>query len=224
MHQGFVGRTVLATLLLVGPLAAEAQARGVGAEPNAYFGVGLGRSSANLSEATDFAVTELRNAGFTGISENREESDTAVKVYGGYRFHQNFALEAGYINFGDFKATVSATSPVPGTITANWKPAGFYVDAVGIIPLNDQAFLFGKAGAMFARLDAHASATVAGIVLRASGDDNDTNLKLGAGIQWDFARSVGMRVEYERVNNLGDKNTTGEGDISLWSLGLHLRF
>lgn len=214
----------LAMTVLLPVFSLTAQAQSTAGIANGYVGLGLGRASTNLSEATDFAVTALTTAGYTGITSQRDESDTAFKFYGGYRFNQHFALEGGYINFGDFKARVSAAAPIAGTVTANWKPHGYYIDAVGIVPVNEQFSLFGKAGAIFSRLDARVAASAAGVAVRASADENETNLKLGVGAQYEFTRNFGVRLEYERVNNVGDSSTTGEGDIGLWSLGLHLRF
>jgi len=35
---------------------------------------------------------------------------------------------------------------------------------------------------------------------------------------------MALRVEYERINNVGDKNKVGESDVDMWSLGLVVRF
>ncbi|OGA35859.1 MAG: hypothetical protein A3F75_08030 [Betaproteobacteria bacterium RIFCSPLOWO2_12_FULL_64_23] len=50
----------------------------------------------------------------------------------------------------------------------------------------------------------------------------DTSVKFGAGLQYDFTRSLGMRLEAERyrINDaVGNK-----GDVDLVSVGLVFRF
>ena len=52
----------------------------------------------------------------------------------------------------------------------------------------------------------------------------ETDLKLGLGLQYDFTKNVGARLEWEHFRNVGDRNTTGEGDVNLYSLGIVVKF
>jgi len=46
----------------------------------------------------------------------------------------------------------------------------------------------------------------------------------GVGAKYDLTNNMALRVEYERINNVGDKNKVGESDVDMWSLGLVVRF
>jgi opacity protein-like surface antigen len=61
--------------------------------------------------------------------------------------------------------------------------------------------------------------------------DTDLEWTLGLGGQYNFTKSVGMRVEWERFFNVGSSpsnatagQTTGEADIDLISAGLVYKF
>src|SRR5688572_5974462 len=67
-----------------------------------------------------------------------DDTATAWKVFGGYRFNSNFALEGGYGDVGKFVASdPGGTASIEGNV---WDVVG-----VGIIPIGDHG-VFGKLG------------------------------------------------------------------------------
>jgi len=57
-----------------------------------YIGGSIGQSRVKLDTgglSSDLAAAGMANTGFSG-----NETDTGVKLFGGYRFHPNFAVEA----------------------------------------------------------------------------------------------------------------------------------
>lgn len=60
------------------------------------------------------------------------------KLYGGYKFTDNVALEAGYTTFGQFKYSEGRKIDL----------SGWHVAAKGSMPINDSWSAFGKIGAV----------------------------------------------------------------------------
>ena len=181
-----------------------------------YVGANVGYSKADVGDP------ELP-APFTYSSTNRDESDTGAKVFAGYRFTRHLALEAGYTRLGKFSHSGTAT-PGGGTSFVEVKMDGWNVDLVGILPLQNNFSIFGRIGAFFSESRLTASATAPLVVTRTNAKERETNLKVGAGVQYDFTPAFGLRAEWERYANVGKSTTSGELDVDLFSLGLLYRF
>lgn len=52
---------------------------------------------------------------------------------------------------------------------------------------------------------------------------SEWNSKYGLGASYEMSNKLGLRFEYERINNVGDIRT-GEGNVGMWSLGLIRRY
>jgi OOP family OmpA-OmpF porin len=190
----------------------------VAADAGWYGGANIGQSRANVDNGR--ITSQLLTAGLTTTSITNNEHDTGYKLYGGYRFNRYFAAEGGYFDLGKFGFS-AATLPL-GTLNSNIKVQGLNLDAVGILPITDKFSAFGRAGLAYAQTRDSFSGTGAVLVVNPNPSKNDTNYKFGAGLQYDFTQSLGMRAEAERyrVNDaVGNK-----GDIDLFSVGLVYRF
>lgn len=179
----------------------------------------VGRSTLDLDKSE--IDRDLVAAGAANLSSSLDKSDTAYKLQLGYQFNQNFAVEGGYIDLGKGGYAASFTG---GVANASVKATGWNISAVGILPINDTFSVFGKVGAIDAKVEANVSATGTGGT--ASGSASATKWKTlwGVGATYNLSKQVGIRLEYEEFNNLGDKNTTGEGDVSLVSAGVVFKF
>src|SRR5437879_7979787 len=63
-----------------------------------YIGGSIGQSRVKLDTgglSSDLAAAGMANTGFSA-----NETDTGFKLFGGYRFHPNFAVEGGYAELG----------------------------------------------------------------------------------------------------------------------------
>ncbi len=130
-------------------------------------------------------------------------ADTGVKIYGGYSFTPNFALEGGYVDLGKF-----------GGANGSLKSNGIFVDAVGKVPLGDTGFsVLGRLGAYNGKL----RSDTLGVI----DSERGTNIKVGLGGQYDFNPNMGLRAEWERyrVDALGVKANT-----DMYSVGLNYKF
>lgn len=128
-----------------------------------------------------------------------DRSDTGLKIHGGYSFTPNFALETGYARLGRFDSPAGRL-----------KGDGVFLDAVGTVPLVDKLSAFGRVGVFNGKLDSSLL-----------GSERNTNLKVGAGLQYDLTKNVGLRGEWERYrfNAFGAKSNT-----DLYSVGVNYRF
>jgi OOP family OmpA-OmpF porin len=198
---------------------ALAQQRAAGA--GWYGGLSVGSSQIRMND------NMLPVGGATASSLAKDESSTGFKLFGGYRYNPNFALEGGYTDLGKFDARRDVTAPVVGSISRNMRMSGFDLAAVGIIPMQSGFSLFGKIGAMYTMT--RSSVSIGGALLPAPGFTemnprrSEWNPKFGLGAGYDFSNGMGLRLEYERVSNVGDA-ATGEGNVGMWSLGLTKRF
>ncbi|HVR82651.1 MAG TPA: outer membrane beta-barrel protein [Luteimonas sp.] len=206
------GMLGLATLAAVASPFALADQRG------GYVGANFGWSAATIDD--ERITSSLLARGFTTTSISDDDRDTGYKVFGGYQFNRNFALEGGYFNLGQFGYT--ATTEPPGTLTGNIKLQGVNLDLVGIVPFTEKFSAFARVGVIYAEAKDHFAGTGSVNVLDPNPSKRDTNYKFGVGLQYDFTESLAMRVEAERYRI--DDAVGNKGDIDLASVGLVYRF
>jgi OOP family OmpA-OmpF porin len=186
-----------------------------------YIGGNVGQSRAKIDTANIDAT--VLAAGFTTSATSANETDVGFKIFGGYRFHPNFAVEAGYFNLGKFGFT-TVTTPA-ATITGTAKnDNGFNIDIVGIAPLNDAFSLFARVGVQTSQTSLTATGTGGGITVAASSSQTSTSYKAGLGAQYDFTKSIGARAEWERYRLPGGAAGSNKADVDLFSLGMVVRF
>lgn len=132
-----------------------------------------------------------------GASTDR--SATGFKLYGGYEFTPNLSLEAGYADLGKFKSSA-------GDVKAN----ALYADIVGTVPIAQGFSALGRLGLASGKLDSSLQ-----------GSDRGTGIKLGAGLQYELDKNLGIRGEWERyrIDALGSTSNT-----DVYSVGVNYRF
>ena len=137
--------------------------------------------------------------------------DGAFKLFGGYQFNPNFALEAAIVDLGDVSYSGSfAGAPVTGGRIQN---SGINLSAVGVVPLGERFVIFGKAG-MFLWYS-EASDVTGGFRFYSEEDGADLSVGLGASVA--IGQRVSLRAEWERF----DMSNT---DVDLVTLGFAFRF
>jgi OOP family OmpA-OmpF porin len=208
--SGTLGLAALAAI--ASPLAAADDPAGV------YVGANIGQSRATIDNAR--ITSSLLGGGFSTTSITDDDRDTGFKIFGGYQFNRNFALEGGYFDLGKF-GFMANTVPA-GTLSGSMRLRGVNLDLVGMLPITGKFSAFGRVGMNYA--EARDSFTGTGFVnvLTPSPGKRDTNLKYGLGVQYNFTPALGMRLEGERyrVNDaVGNR-----GDIDLLSVGLVFTF
>jgi OOP family OmpA-OmpF porin len=158
---------VLAGFLAMG--AAQAQTTtSVAADtaPHAYVGIGVGA---------------VKNT----ITEDRQRT---YKLFGGYEFDQNWAVEAGYTDLGK---TGFFSQQGNGLGHTDMKSRNAYLAAKYTVPLTERSSVYGKLGL------SHSERSLAGYQgVPFIGSDN--GLYAAAGMQFKLTDKVSMYAEYER--------------------------
>ena len=207
-----------------------------------YIGVGAGQSSYNdwVSEAgITNAMNELGSSlgivGFDGTqSAAADDSATGYKLFGGYSFHKNIAVEFSYIDMGEVDANSSssgtffdaADNPVEGDLFATAKASvtAFTLDANLSYPVASFAALFVKAGVYNAdaELELSAGGSISPESINESRTESSTGLHYGIGANFRVTDAIGLRAEWERLDNV--EFNGGESDVDLISAALIYSF
>ncbi len=183
-----------------------------------YGGINLGQSKATIDDAR--ITRELLGSGLTAGPINNDDQHAAFKLFGGYQFNRNFALEGGYFDLGQFGFS---TSTVPtGTLNGSINLKGINLDAVGILPMTDKFSAFGRLGVTHTHADDSFVGTGAVQVLNPNPSARSTNLKVGLGLQYAVSDALSLRAEIERYRV--DDAVGNKGDVDMVSLGLVYRF
>lgn len=150
--------------------------------------------------------------GIAGSGVSCDDKDSTWKLFGGYQVNRNFAVELGYADLGEIRASG------PGG-TASAEANAWDLVGLGILPLGNNFSLYGKAGFYRAEVDGQVNtATFTG-----SADENNTDLTFGVGARYDVTRNVAVRAEWQRYSDMGGGNV-GESDVDVMSLGLQYQF
>lgn len=163
-------------------------------EPDWYAGVGAGRSVSKLDDAK--IAEELQAPGFATTSIETKTHRNTWKVFGGYQFSSNFALEGSYFDLG--KSAFYARSAPAGGIDGSLDVRGFAVDALGILPLTDRFGAFAKVGVTDAQTRDSFDGYGGDVVVDTSPHQWHVNGKVGAGLQYLVSEHFGVRAEWER--------------------------
>nr|WP_319566526.1 outer membrane beta-barrel protein [uncultured Rhodoferax sp.] len=208
----FAGRFSLLTLALMASPFAMADT------PFWYGGANIGQSQATIDDAR--IASGLLANGLTAGPINDIHRDLGFKLYGGYQFNKNFAVEGGYLDLGQFGFN---TSTIPlGTLSGNIRLKGVNLDAVGILPITDKFSAFGRLGVTHMQTNDAFVGTGAVNVLNPNPSSRDTNLKVGLGLQYALTPALMLRGEIERYRI--DDAVGNKGDVDLVSVGLVYRF
>lgn len=179
-----------------------------------YGGLGLGQAKVN---DFDSVCSDLLSFLPAGSACSSDDKDNGFKFFAGNQFNKNGALELGYVDLG--KATASVSGPGVGG-TLSWEATGFNFALIGSLPVNEAFSVLGRIGIFAWDVDFK----VSGVGGSASQSASGTDLTYGVGVKYDFNKTTGMRFEWEKFKDVGDENTTGQGDIDLLSLSLVFRF
>ncbi|MDP3516473.1 MAG: outer membrane beta-barrel protein [Pseudohongiella sp.] len=188
------------------------------AEPGWYIGANLGESRADIDD--ERIVARLLSDGFRTVALRETEDQTGFKIFTGYQFNRNFAVEGGYFDLGQFSYT--ARMEPWAIMTGDAKMRGLNVDLVGFLPLGEKLSAFGRAGAIYAETRDRFRGYGPVIIDPFNAHKTEASWKYGAGLQYDFTDKVAMRLEAERYRF--DDAIGNDGDIDLFSLGVVYRF
>jgi OOP family OmpA-OmpF porin len=179
-----------------------------------YLGASVGPTQANIDDARILQNLGNSGLGTTGISDSNR--DNGYKIFGGYQFNRNFALEGSYFDLGQFG--FSANTTPAGTLSGDIRLRGIGLDAVLRAPLTDRFSVFAKVGANYAEARDRFSASGAVTVLDSAPSKSELNPKIGIGMQYAFSQAWAVRAELERYR-INDA-VGSRGDVDHLSVGL----
>ena len=198
-----VTMALLAALALSG--AAHAQQSRVAQQSRFYAGASLGKSSAKLGNCAS-AVAGVQACDI-------EDSDTAWKLFGGYRFAKDLAIEASYVDLGKFRMT--AWGPFE-TASSVYKVTGLAVDGVKTWPFGAKLGLWTRVGVFVWTLDVSSSSSGLGGFVGSSEKTTKASADIGLGLKYDFHKDIAALIEFQRYFGIGT-SSTGTSDIDLLS-------
>lgn len=200
----------------------------------AYGGVLIGQSdfSGDQSENEAGLVDTLVNTGapIQNLRSETEDSDFGYQATFGYRFNRYFAAELGLAQYGELKSTARADMDfgagfVPASVSLTFSAGGPILSAIGILPLGEKFEAYARLGYLFTSSERELSSRVdgqSGSFGSAKGDSQ--NPVYGLGVAWHINQVYSIRAEFQKLDNLGQENRTGEEDITVAGLGLIVRF
>lgn len=203
-----IRNTLFAATALAAALAAAPAAQA--AAPGWYLGAGVGGTKLQGG-----ATAIDPNIGTEGAVISLDDKSTGWKVFGGYRFNQNFAAEAIYAKLGKFSVTHAQVEV--GNATDRAKPDALCLAGVGTLPLGGKWSLLGKAGVC--HWNDHPSETEATRDVYME-ESSGTDPMFGVGASYDLTKKVSLRGEWERYHNV----VHNSGDVDLLSVSLNYLF
>lgn len=207
-------------LLALASLACLASAPALAQQTDGFPYVGLsgGKSTPQFNEPG--MATRLLTPGVTTSTLTEDERGKSFKLFGGYQFNRNIAMEAGYFHLGQFG--FSSTTAPAGTLDGTMKVHGFNLDLVGTMPLTDRFSALARVGAQYAKTQDRFVGTGAAAGSSQARNERGTKLKYGLGLQYEVSPSVWLRGEIERYR-IAD-GVGSYGHVNAATLGLVIPF
>lgn len=196
---------------------------GVGVSYGSFDGNDFSTGSVQQSLNEELAASSLP-ATAAVTSSDFDKEDFGWKLFVGYRFNEYIGIEGSYANFGKFKANYQGNY-LGSQLSAN---VDYKVDSwnlMGVLRYPYQKFSFqAKLGAAFTKATNELSASLGGISDSAEESKSKTNFLWGLGVGYNFTPNVAILGEYENYGKVGDSESTGRVETSLWSVSLLYSF
>jgi len=182
-----------------------------------YFSVSIGQAKAGYASCDE---------GPTLTWTNCPDKDIGIKLYAGHNLHKNFAVEGGFIDFGEFKSKFAFDDN--GRINRGLiKISGnsLFVAGMGKVHVHPKAFVFGRIG--LHRWDVEIGIVEDGIFAPVR-DVDDDGVDLFYGIGGEVApfsnEKIKLRVEYEMFTAEDFNNSGSDFDLEFISVGIVYAF
>ena len=196
-----------------------------------YIGGSAGQSSTSF-DSNDFGRST------TGVDVSFDKTYPSWKLFVGYNFNRNWAIEGGYSDLGKPVVRYAGTgvlAPAGLTGQATLKNTSWFFAGKGTLPITDAFGLFAKLGVTRNNSDLAGSIDVAnaavrtalvnaGFPLSISKSENRTGLLAGVGVEYSLQRNFRIRAEYEDYGKFGNENDTGRTKTNAWSIGMTYAF
>jgi len=182
------------------------------AEQGFYLGFNVGQATYDLA-LDDFAIFDDGSI----VSASLDDSDTSFGFNLGYQLTENFSLEVGYVDLGEF--TLDAVSDgsgflyFPGNVDMAFETTGVTLALKLQAPVNEAISLYGKFGVLSYEVDfSFSNSGVSGS--DTVDDSNDTFYGLGASFA--VGNNTSLNIDYV-LYSLDDL------DVDVASVGLEFK-
>jgi len=177
-----------------------------------YIGGNIGTSIANIDEAK--ITQNLISPTYTD-----DNNDIGLKIFGGYRLNEYFAIEGGFFNLGEFNYTLSTPT---GVAHGGIKASGIYLDTIAFLPIQENFWAFAKVGATYTYTQDSFNSSGSLYLTESFPKKEGLNYKFGAGVEYAINDKVAVRLEVERYR-VADA-ACNDGDIDVVSVGVTYKF
>lgn len=188
-----------------------------------YFGGGIGTTRADFLRSDFTALAP-------GATYSADDDDVSGRLFGGYRFAPNFAIEAGIASLGSYRHRYSAGGDIA---VLDYEASALTVAAAGKLPIAGGFSLIGRVGLAFTAAEIRERRNDNGLAAIPFCPDiwwyNDcasrsTNLYWGLGAQFDIGPRWGIRLDYDNYGEVGGEFETGRADIETMSVSFVWHF
>ncbi len=163
-----------------------------------YFGGSIGKSNPDGSEFKD---------------------DTSIKIFGGYQYSKYLALEATYVDLGEFDADRDALNQISNlsgfTVdSVSIEISGFEFSVLGFLPVTDNVSIFGRVGIFSWEADMNVSLAGLG---SGTEDDDGNDAVFGLGLNFNVSDGVNLKAEFDRYDAF-------DGDVDYFGASVAINF
>jgi hypothetical protein len=189
----------------------------VALESGFYLGAIGGNASTDTSKSELDAFERIPFA--TGFSSSLDDSDTAVGIVLGGQLGKWFAVEAQIIDLGEYSYSATQTDPnvfasAPRDLTirseTSYEAAAFTVSGILTVPVGEQVafgFRLGFAASAVESRFSYQERRGNNLYYSESYDNDaeasDIDATFGVSVEWAPVRHFGVRLEYQRINQVG---------------------
>ena len=189
--------------------------------------------TSDMSEDEALAVDFLESVeplAIQNLTSSTDDSGVGYQAAFGYRFLRNLAAEISLVQLGKATSRASAdmdfgSGVVPANLALSFNAGGPMVSVIGILPVNDRFELFGRAGFLFTSAKREVRLRVDGQnagFASAKGESQD--LVFGVGASYNVNQMYAVRLEYLKLDDLGEREVSGTEDADQIGLGIVVRF
>jgi hypothetical protein len=230
MRAAIIAFIVLAGSVVAGPAVA------------APLGIYAGASYALVENDADRSVfaSEAQRIydGFAFVPQSTSASfDSKDSAYGfvvGWRLTEHLAVEGGYLDLGDVSLRdhsdgvfVAPPPPAAATVQQNIEAStsGIALSGLGILPLSYRWETYARAGLLIANSTESIFITDGVGSQKFSANKSGVNAIAGLGISFSLVEIYNVRLEYDRVFDVGyDKTLLEKSDVDMLSLSVTVSF
>lgn len=173
-------------------------------------------ASAQVYVGGNFGATHL-NVDATGTTSH-DDSGTGYKLFGGYSFNPNVAVELGYIDFGKAKAT--SYSQYVGILNSEVKSSGAYFAAALRGNLSHDFTGVARLGLVSMKSKIDVARGSAGYTSSATGDE--ARALLGLALEYSITKNfkVSADADFSTSAEIGGES----GSVRMLSIGAQYSF